>query len=262
MLNVLVFDIETIPDVEGGKRLYNLEGLKADEIARVMFTKQIELKDTDFLPLHLHRVLVISIVMRREDSFKVWSLGSGEETEKQTISRFFEGIDRYTPTLVSWNGGGFDLPVLHYRSLMLGVPAPRYWDVGDHDRDFRWNNYINRFHYRHTDLMDVLSGFQMRSAAPLDQVSILCGLPGKLGMDGSQVWGAYQEGRFDDIRDYCETDALNTYLLYLKWELIRGTLTEAQLNTEFDLVRHELKKENKPHFQQFLQAWPTDSVFD
>lgn len=262
MLNILAFDIETIPDIQGGKRLYNLEGLNDDEIARVMFTKQIELRDTDFLPLHLHRVIVISIVMRRGEDFKVWSLGTRDSAEKETIARFFEGIERYTPTLVSWNGGGFDLPVLNYRSLILGVAAPRYWDVGDQDREFKWNNYINRFHYRHTDLMDVLSGFQMRGSAPLDQVSVLCGLPGKLGMDGAQVWGAYQEGRFDDIRDYCETDALNTYLLYLKWELTRGMLTNAQLKKEFDLARHELSKENKPHFNRFLQAWSTDSEFE
>ena len=261
MLNILTFDIETIPDIEGGKRLYNLDGLNDDEVASVMFAKQSELKESDFLPLHLHRVIVISIVMRREDTFKVWSLGAQDTPEKETITRFFEGIERYTPTLISWNGGGFDLPVLHYRSLMLGVSAPRYWDTGDQDRDFKWNNYINRFHYRHTDLMDVLSGYQLRGTAPLDQVSMLCGLPGKLGMDGSQVWGAYQQGRFDDIRNYCETDALNTYLLYLKWELNRGMLSQDQLNKECDLVRHELKKEDKPHLNQFLQAWPTNSDF-
>lgn len=262
MLNILTFDIETIPDTDGGKRLYNLEGLSDDEIARVMFAKQAELRDSEFLPLHLHRVIVISIVMRREESFKVWSLGADDATEKETITRFFEGIERYTPTLVSWNGSGFDLPVLNYRCLRLGVTAPRYWDVGEHDREFKWNNYINRFHYRHTDLMDVLSGYQMRGAVALDQLAVLCGLPGKLGMDGSQVWGAYQDGRFDDIRDYCETDALNTYLLYLKWEFARGTLSPVQLAKEFDLVRHELVKENKSHLNQFLQAWSTDSIFE
>ncbi len=164
-------------------------------------------------------------------------------------------MDRYCPTLVSWNGGGFDLPVLNYRSLIHGVAAPRYWDTGALDREFRFDNYINRYHYRHTDLMDVLASFQLRSSAPMDQVAILCGLPGKLGMDGSQVWDAYLQGRFEDIRDYCETDSLNTYLLYLRWEFIRGNLSESALGAEYALVRNSLMRQNKPHFNEFLELW-------
>ncbi len=162
--------------------------------------------------------------------------------------------------LVSWNGGGFDLPVLNYRSIILGVNATRYWEVGEGDREFKWNNYINRFHYRHTDLMDVLAGYQPRVSAPLDQISMLCGLPGKLGMNGSRVWDAYQQGHFADIRDYCETDSLNTYLLYLRWEFMRGAVTQAQLSEECEMVREELEKQDKEHFNRFLQAWERSSI--
>ena len=259
MQNILTFDIETIPDIEAGKRLYELDGLNDEDIARVMFTKQRELRDSEFLPLHLHRVIVISIVLRTVDGLKVWSLGSKDSTEKEIITRFFDGIEKYTPTLVSWNGSGFDLPVLNHRCLILGVSAPKYWDVGEDDREFRWNNYVNRYHYRHTDLMDVLAGYQVKASAPLNQMSILCGLPGKMGMDGSQVWSAYSAGGFDDIRNYCETDSLNTYLLYLRWELMRGNLTQIQLTTEYELVREELRKQNKKHFDQFLRAWSRES---
>ena len=255
MQNILTFDIETIPDIEAGKRLYELDGLNDAEIARVMFTKQRELRESEFLPLHLQRVIVISIVLRTGDGLKVWSLGSRDSTEKEIITRFFDGIEKYTPTLVSWNGSGFDLPVLNHRCLILGVSAPKYWDVGENDREFRWNNYVNRYHYRHTDLMDVLAGYQIKANAPLNQMSILCGLPGKLGMDGSQVWSSYSAGGFDDIRNYCETDSLNTYLLYLRWELMRGNLTQTQLTTEYELVREELRKQNKKHFDQFLRVW-------
>ena len=71
------------------------------------------------------------------------------------MKRFFDGIERYSPTLVSWNGGGFDLPVMHYRALINGVTAPRYWETGNDDASFRYNNYLGRYHWRHTDLMDV-----------------------------------------------------------------------------------------------------------
>lgn len=260
MPNILAFDIETAPDIDGGRKLYGLDGLTDEEIAQVMFSKQREIRDTEFLPLHLHRVIVISIALRSESGFKVWSLGSDPPEEKETISRFFAGIDRYSPVLVSWNGGGFDLPVLHYRSLIQKVTAQRYWETGDGDREFKWNNYLNRFHSRHTDLMDVLAGYQPRAVAPLDQISMLCGLPGKLGMDGSQVWDAFREGRFTEVRDYCETDALNTYLLYLRWEFVRGNFSSEQYGRECALVRSTLEKQDKTHFNRFLDAWDDDAI--
>ncbi len=141
-MNVLVFDIETIPDTRTGSRLYNLEGLNEDSIAKAMFAKRIQKTGgSDFLPLHLHRVVAISAVLRSGNQIKVWSLGTESSSEKELISRFYDGIDRFSPTLVSWNGGGFDLPVLHYRSLLHGIDARRYWDNGDDDREFRYNNY-------------------------------------------------------------------------------------------------------------------------
>ena len=96
-------------------------------------------------------------------------------------------IDKHTPQLVSWNGGGFDLPVLNYRALIHGVTAARYWDWGDDDREFKFNSYLGRYHTRHLDLMDVLAMYQPRASAGLDAIARLCGFPGKLGMDGSEV---------------------------------------------------------------------------
>ena len=93
---------------------------------------------------------------------------------------------------MSWNGGGFDLPVLHYRALRFKVQAPRYWETGDEDNAFRYNNYLGRFHWRHIDVMDVLSGYQNRARASLSDTAVLLGIPGKLGFDGSQVWDAYR----------------------------------------------------------------------
>ncbi len=255
-MNVLVFDIETIPDVESGKRLYALDGLGDADIAKVMFHKRREQTgESEFLRHHLHRVIAISAVLRHADTLRVWSLGEKDAGEAELIRRFFDGIDKYTPTLVSWNGGGFDLPVLHYRSLLHGISAPRYWDTGEHDRDFKWNNYLSRFHARHTDLMDVLSGYQPRGTAPLDEIAQLLGLPGKLGMHGSQVWDQYLAGRIDDIRHYCETDALNTYLIFLRFELIRGNLDQAVWEAETKRVRALLHSEDKPHLRAFLEAW-------
>jgi predicted PolB exonuclease-like 3'-5' exonuclease len=255
-LNVLVFDLETVPDVDGGRRLYGLEGLSDADVASVMFHKRRqETGEHDFLRLHLHRIVAVSAVLRSGDTLKVWSLGDLDAREDELIRRFFDGIDRFTPNLVSWNGSCFDLPVLHYRALLHGVPAPRYWDTGEDDTAFRYNNYLNRFHWRHLDLMDVLSGYQSRAAAPLDEIAVMLGLPGKLGMSGAAVWEHYLAGDLAGIRDYCETDVLNTFLVYLRFELLRGRLSRERYDEECALLRDYLGRAAQPHFAQFLQAW-------
>jgi hypothetical protein len=251
----MAFDIETIPDTETGRRLYDLEGLSDKDVAEVMFTHRREKTGNEFLPAHLQRIIAISVAFRHQDEFRVWSLGDTESGEDELVQRFFDGVGRYTPNLVSWNGGGFDLPVLHYRALRHGVACPRYWDTGDDDREFKWNNYLSRFHSRHTDLMDVLAGYQARAFGSLDEVSGLLGFPGKMGMDGSKVWGAWQDGRIAEIRNYCETDVLNTYLVYLRWALIRGNLTDSGYQAECERVRAFLHESNREHLQAFEQAW-------
>jgi hypothetical protein len=256
MTPTLVFDIETIPDVEGLRVLHGLDAKLSDrEVAEMAFQLRRQASGHDFLPLHLHRVVAISCALRDRDSFRVWSLGSETDGEAILVQRFFDGIAKYTPQLVSWNGGGFDLPVLHYRGLMHGVRARRYWDMGDDDRDFRYNNYISRYHFRHCDLMDLLSLYQLRACAPLDELAQLLGLPGKLGFDGSKVWDAYAEGRLGDIRRYCETDVVNTYLVFLRFQQMREALTADQHRSECELVKSTLAASAEPHWKEFLARW-------
>jgi predicted PolB exonuclease-like 3'-5' exonuclease len=145
--------------------------------------------------------------------------------------------------------------VLHYRSLIHGIQARRYWEMGEDDREFKWNNYLSRYHTRHLDLMDLLALYQPRANAPLNDLARLLGLPGKLGMDGSQVWGAYQNGEIAAIRNYCETDVVNTYLVYLRFQLMRGVLSQDQYQQESELVRATLVKSTEPHWHEFLGQW-------
>ncbi len=262
-MNVFVFDIETIPDVASGRRLYGLDGLCDADVANVMFHKRRqETGEQEFLRLHLHRIVAISAVLRTGDALKVWSLGEPDAGEDELVRRFFDGIEKFTPNLVTWNGSGFDLPVIHYRALLHGIAAPRYWDTGEEDTAFRWNNYLNRFHWRHTDLMDVLAGYQARAAAPLDQLATILGYPGKLGMSGDKVWDAWQAGDIVGIRNYCETDVLNTWLIYLRFELLRGRLSRERYHEECELLRDHLRKAAQPHFTEFVGAWRAESWQD
>jgi predicted PolB exonuclease-like 3'-5' exonuclease len=260
MTPILVFDIETIPDVAGIRVLHELPAELADsEVAEYAFQRQRAKNGSDFLPHHLQRIAVISCALRSDDGFRVWSLAEPKIGEREIVQRFFDGVEKFTPQLVSWNGGGFDLPVLHYRGLMHKVVAPRYWDLGEGDyrdsRDFKWNNYISRYHHRHLDLMDLLAMYQPRGSAPLDDLAKLCGFPGKLGMDGSAVWSAWQNGEIDGIRDYCETDVVNTYLVFLRYQLMRGALSSAEYETEIEYLRGVLAAMPQEHWAVFMQAW-------
>ncbi|MGB5259449.1 MAG: 3'-5' exonuclease [Gammaproteobacteria bacterium] len=255
-MNIFVFDIETVPDIAAGRKLYDLGGLDDKNVGRVMFHKRVEESGgSDFLRHHLHRIVAISVVLRTPDRFKVWTLGEPDSPEAEILTRFFDGIERFTPILVSWNGSGFDLPVIHYRSLLHGIQAPRYWDTGGDDKNFKWNNYLSRYHERHTDIMDVLAGYQPRATAKLDQIATLLGFPGKMGMSGAKVWDNYLDGDIEGIRNYCETDVLNTYLVYQRFELIRGHISHTEYDAVCEQVRMELASENRPHLNEFLENW-------
>ena len=259
MVPVLVFDIETIPDISGLRVLYGLDLAVSDrDVAEMAFQMRRQKTGSDFLQHHLHRVVAISCSLREGENFRVWSLGDQEDDEGTLIQRFFDGIDKFTPQLVSWNGGGFDLPVLHYRGLIHGVQCARYWDMGEDDKDFKWNNYISRYHARHLDLMDLLALYTGRANAPLDDMARLIGFPGKLGMDGGKVWDAYQMGRLNEIRNYWETDVVNTYLVYARFQLMRGQFTPARYEQECDLVRSSLRKSSEPHWMEYLAGWPSE----
>ena len=254
-MNTMVFDIETVPDVELGRRLYPLMELDDQDVAKAMFFRRLQESGTEFLQHYQHRIVAISIVLRTGQELKVLSLGERDSDEATLIDQFFKGIRKYIPELVSWNGGGFDLPVLHYRALLHGIQAPQYWEMGDENRSFRYNNYLNRFHWRHIDVMDALSGFQPRAKAGLDAIAVMLGFPGKMGLGGDKVWDCYLDGKIDEIRNYCETDVLNTYLVFLRFQHMRGLLDDMELESEMNLLRDLLSGAEEPHLQQFLAAW-------
>jgi 3'-5' exonuclease len=260
---VLVFDIESIPDVAGLRLLRGDPDHVTDQWVYSAWCEEREKEGrSDFMPLHLQRVLVISCVFRNAEGLRVHSFVDRDgASEGKVIQTFFNTVERHVPQLVSWNGGGFDLPVLHYRGLRHGVVADRYWSMGEEGgadaREFKFNNYISRYHMRHLDLMDLLALYQPKNNAPLDAMAKLCGFPGKLGMDGSQVYAAFLEGKMEDIRRYCETDVMNTYLLYCRFQKMRGGLTQAEYDQEMAMVKDSLGTlaPAEQHWQEYLAAW-------
>ncbi len=254
----LVLDIETVPDAEMGRALYGLEGLDEGEVMRAMLHHYQQRTGADFLPPIQHRVVAVAAVLRNEEGVRPLLVGDENAPESELITRFFHGLRHYVPDLVSWNGAAFDLPVLNFRALRYEVQASVYWETGVKDRAFRFNNYLSRFHWRHTDLMDALSGFQGRGRPSLREASALLGLPGKNLMEGSSVMEAYLDGRIGDIRRYCLEDALNTYLVFLHFQFLRGNLTQDNLDEEYGLLIDALKASGEGHLKEFATKLEED----
>ena len=259
-MKVLAFDIETVPDVETGRRLHDFAepNISDEDVVRALEQLQYQKTGNTFLPHYLHRIVVVSVLFVRGEEIRIKSL-SGDEAG--IVADFFNGIERSVPRLVTWNGTRFDLPVLHYRALLHGVSAQRYWEIGDDDREFRYNNYLSRFHWRHIDLMDVLGAYDPRSFAPLDSVAKMLGLPGKQIMDGSGVWDCFRAGELQKICDYCEIDVVNTFLIYLRFEMMRGTLIPAEYQAHCENLAEFMRHSEREHLVQYAGDWTASGEF-
>src|SRR6476660_3001723 len=214
--DIMVWDLETIPDLEGYARANDLIGKSPEEIRTAM--------GDDFPKLIYHSIICIGalVASRTANGYEVQVVGAphiGQRTEKELIESFVNKIAQLSPQLVTFSGGAFDLPVLRYRAMVHEVYAP-----GMHNRA-----YFHRYTDDNVDLCDVLSSFSYGARVKLDELSRIMGLPGKPdGMDGSQVEAYFNAGRIQEIADYCKSDVINTYRLWLRHELFRGRLDQKQ----------------------------------
>lgn len=210
---ILVFDIETIPDLTAGRRLYpSLEGATdADALTALMHMRQSEVGNP-FMPLPLHQIVCLSTLWVQDGQMQLCSMSAKDHEEGAIIARFFEALNQ-KPTLVSFNGKGFDIPVISYRALKHRLSSFVLYDQNS-TTEVKYNNYQNRYHDRHFDVMRKLA-----HDAPyqkLDVLSCLCGISGKQDINGAMVAPLVAKGDFDTLMRYCESDVLNTWLLYLR----------------------------------------------
>src|SRR5499426_3760916 len=164
----------------------------------------------------------------------------GDRTEKELITAFCGKIAELSPQLVTFNGNSFDLPVLRYRAMVHGVSAP----------GLSVRPYFHRYSEDAVDLCDVFSSFSPQGKATLQEITRVLGLPGKpKGFDGSEVERSFREGKIKEIADYCETDVVGTYQVWLRYELFCGALTDAEFQeSEASLIKFVQARGNpKPH---------------
>jgi 3'-5' exonuclease len=214
--SVIVWDLETVPDLGGFAAANDLVGRTDADIRAVL---------GNGFPKHIYHTIVCigALVAHREgDHWAVDALGAphvGERTEKQLISSFCEKIGELTPQLVTFNGNTFDLPVLRYRAMIHAISAP----------GLAARPYFNRYTEDAVDLCDILSSFAPHTKVSLNELSKIMGIPGKpMGIDGTDVERYFLEGKIKEIAHYCETDVVNTYRVWLRHELFRGRLNESE----------------------------------
>ena len=215
--SVIVWDIETVPDLRGYAAANALTGKSADEV-------RAEIGDK-FPKLIYHSIACIGALVahRLDDQWTVSAIGApniGERSENEIISGFVNRIAELGPQLVTFNGAAFDLPVLRYRAMVCGIAAPGLAACP----------YFNRYTEDAVDLCDVLSSFSTQNRPSLHELCRVMGLPGKPdGISGADVERYVREGRIAEVAAYCETDVVNTYRIWLRYELFRGRLTETGL---------------------------------
>jgi 3'-5' exonuclease len=214
MQHVLVWDLETVPDLQGFAVANGHVGKSDDEIRAGLGDK---------FPKHIyHSIICIGalIAHKIDDHWVVDALGAphvGDRSERDLIAAFVDRIAELNPQLVTFNGSSFDLPVIRYRAMVHKLPA-----IGLAARP-----YFHRYTDDAIDLCDVLSSFAPGAKATLHELCRVMGLPGKPeGINGAEVAQYYRDGRIREIADYCESDVINTYRVLLRHELFQGKLTE------------------------------------
>ncbi len=238
---ICIFDCETIPDVKLVKSHFELEG---DDLEVSKKAQEIQKEETtnSFLPIPFHQIVAISAVM--SDDFGVFKKVSSIDgsSEKQMIENFLKFIDKYNPKLVSFNGRNFDMPLLMIRAMKYNLSCSAYFEVENKMLNkSKWDNYRYRFSDRfHVDLMDHISEFGAVRGLKLDLLCSMMGIPGKFDVSGDQVIDLYYKNEITKIKEYCESDVLNTYWLYLKYELLKGHLIMDDYLNALDIMSKKL----------------------
>ncbi len=258
---LIAFDIETVPDPDFGRRALGFEGDNA-AVIEAMTSRRLEETEgrTQYPSPPLHRIVTIAAARLDLDggSFEVDTLGGeawDEKSHLEGFARLFHDTSR-PPRLVSWNGNGFDLPVIRYRAMLHGVPLPALYRT---DGEWKWNNYQSRYHDMHVDLMDVLAGYGASRWVGLGQMCDLLGVPSKEFIEG-EVYENILRGDEELVREYCKLDVVSTILVFLSWLVQRGDLEAASLSDSVEGIRQVLAQEEFEGWRAIaegLRGWPT-----
>jgi predicted PolB exonuclease-like 3'-5' exonuclease len=258
-IRYLIFDIESVADPELVKRIhYAEEDIDPQTALRQYRDKLMQENGSDFIP-YTFQVPISVAIPKVTDDFEMADLVVLDEPHfrpHEITRRFWRGWTEYygQPTLVSFNGRGFDLPLLELAAFRYGVPIPNWFATESKSFEQPRNRYNSR---AHLDLCDLLTNFgATRLSGGLNLISNLIGKPGKMGVQGCMVQDMYDAGELQSINDYCRCDVLDTYFVFLRTMLVLGHLT---LEKEQEIVQRtklwlEQRKEI-PAYLKYLENW-------
>ncbi|MGP4713636.1 3'-5' exonuclease [Psychrobacter sp. DM8] len=261
---VLVFDIETVADTDAARRIYpQLADLSDSEALSALQSIRLQEAGHDFMRLPLQRIVCISALYIKGEQFSLFSLSADKFSEKDILAKFFRAFSEVEtlPQLISWNGSGFDIPVLIYRAMQYDLSAPWLFEEGERIKNMRFNNYVNRFQTRHLDLMDRLSQYGASRREAMDVVASLYGLPGKTDVDGSMVGALVAADNWQTLSTYCESDVMNTWLIYLRWLRLTGQLSSQGFSDwqqrSHDYLKTLTQADGSLRHESFIADWST-----
>lgn len=239
-LPILVFNIETTLDLTSGAHLHGLSHLAEQDIEQALNKLRRQETGSDFQRLPLHKISCISGLWVDENGLRLFSFSHTTLTELEILEKFLSIFEKRHPILVSWNGAQFDLPVILLRAMYYGLSAPRLFDQGEIDQQRRFNNYQNRYHQQHIDLMDSMSMFNRQNFQKLDDIAAFLGLP-------------FRDKITTPVEVKSEQAVIQTWLIYLRWVLLKGQLTQSQHEEAIQNVIACLKAHTQQH--DFLTHW-------
>ncbi len=259
---ILVFDIETVADTDAARRIYpQLAELNDADALSALTAIRTQEAGHDFMRLPLQRIVCISALYIKDGLFSLFSLTADKFSEKDILAKFFRAFNdlEKLPQLISWNGSGFDIPVLIYRAMQYDLSAPWLFEEGERIKNMRFDNYVNRFHTRHLDLMDRFSQYGASRREAMDVVASLYGLPGKTSVDGSMVGDLVNEADWQTLSIYCESDVMNTWLIYLRWLRLTGQLSLQDFDIwqqqSLTYLRQYIQADGSPRHHEFIADW-------
>ncbi len=263
--NVVVFDVEWVPDPASGRRIYKLPETASDaEVLEVMWREGGATPEDPrpYLKTVMCRIVSIAAVVRKKvrgdvrlELISLPGLHDGVQPEGKIIRQFLEAVGNLGAQLVGFNSSNADLPILFQRALANRVTAPTFC----HRPDKPWEgaDYFARYSDFNIDLKNEVGGYGKASSS-LHELATSLGIPGKMGTDGSNVVDLWRFGDIRKIVEYNQHDALSTYLVWLRTAYFSGRLTDDAFVREEQLLESLLNQEigdGSEHLGLYLDAW-------
>ncbi len=258
-VSYFVFDIESVADGQlVSKMRYPADNLEpAEAIARYR-AELLEERGSDFIPYTYH--LPVSVAIAKLDAqFKMLDLvvlDEGNYRPHIITDHFWRGWEAYRhPTLVSFNGRGFDMPLLELAAFRFGIQVKNWFDPGGRSYEQPRNRYNTG---SHVDLYDLLTNFgASRFNGGLNLAANLLGKPGKMDVQGCMVQDLYDAGELEKINDYCRCDVLDTYFVFLRSRVMLGQLNLEEEQVLLNAAKQHLeeKAESVNAYREYLDSW-------